>query len=278
MMMSSQEPLPSPKVAILTGAASGIGRHFGGVLAAQGDAYRLALADIDEAGLRQAFSPDERVRLHRLDIRSVADWQALVGDTLRTFGRIDYLFNIAGGGRLGFLLDQPIENVDVVVDVNLKGPLYGMKLVAGVMAAQGSGHIINVASLAGLSATPGNALYSAAKSGLRAASLATAVELRKYGVYVTVIAPDVVDTPLAQRHYDTPEAAALSRSGSRVLTVQDMEAAFFRAMADRPLEITLPRLRGWLAKINSLYPPLMLKLYEPLKRRGMKHLELTRKA
>ncbi len=276
--MQPSETVTTPKVAILTGAASGIGKHFAGVLAAQGDAYRLALADIDEAGLRQAFAPSDRVRLHRLDVRSVADWQALVDDTLLAFGRIDTLFNIAGGGRLGFLLDQPIENVDVVVDVNLKGPLYGMKLVAAVMARQGSGHIINVGSLAGLSATPGNALYSAAKSGLRAASLAAAVELRRHGVYVTVIAPDVVDTPLAQRHYANPEAAALSRSGLRVLTVQDVEAAFFKAMADRPLEITLPRLRGWLAKINSLYPPLMLRLYEPLKRRGLRHMELTRKA
>lgn len=260
----------------MTGAASGIGKHFAGVLASQRDAYRLILADIDAAGLRQAFTPSDSVRLRRLDIRSVPDWQALIEDALASFGRIDYLFNIAGGGRLGFLLDQPIENVDFVVDVNLKGPLYGMKLVAGVMARQGGGHIINVGSLAGLAPTPGNSLYSAAKSGLRSASLAAAVELRKQGVYVTVIAPDVVDTPLAQRHYEQPEAAALIRSGARMLTVQDVEAAILKAMRDRPLEITLPRWRGWLAKANGLYPPLMLRLYEPLKRRGMKRLERAR--
>ena len=195
-----------------------------------------------------------------------------MGNTLRAFGRIDYLFNIAGGGRLGFLLDQPNANVDLVIDVNLKGPLYGMKLAAGVMAAQRAGHIVNVGSLAGLSATPGNALYSAAKAGLRAASLAAAVELRPYGVYVTLIAPDVVDTPLARRHYEQPEAAALIRSGGRLLTVQDVEAAFWQALRDRPLEITLPRWRGWLARLNSLYPPLMLRLYEPLKRRGLKRM------
>ncbi|HSN75671.1 MAG TPA: SDR family oxidoreductase [Anaerolineae bacterium] len=267
----------SPHVAIITGAASGIGQHWAGVLAARDD-FLLALADIDEASLRSAFSPSDRLRLLPLDIRSPGDWQALVGDTLGTFGRIDYLFNIAGGGRLGFLLDQPPENVEVVLDVNLKGPIYGMRLVGQVMAAQRSGHIVNVGSLAGLSPTPGNALYSAAKSGLRAASLAAAVELRQYGVYVTVIAPDVVDTPLARRHFDQPEAAALARSGGRVLTVQDMEAAFWHALRDRPLEINLPRWRGWLAKVNSLYPPLMLKLYEPLKQRGLKRLELTYRA
>ena len=259
-------------VAIVTGAASGIGKHWAGVLAARHD-FRLALADIDEAGLRSAFSPSDRLRLHRLDIRSSGDWQALVQDTLQAFGRVDYLFNIAGGGRLGFLLDQPLQNVEVVLDVNLKGPIYGLRLAGQVMAAQRSGHIVNVGSLAGLSPTPGNALYSAAKSGLRAASLAAAVELRPYGVYVTVLAPDVVDTPLARRHFDNPEAAALARSGGRVLTVQDVEAAFWQALRDRPLEINLPRWRGWLAKLNSIYPPLMLRLYEPLKQRGLKRLE-----
>jgi 3-oxoacyl-[acyl-carrier protein] reductase len=260
-----------PLVAVVTGAASGIGRHWAGVLAMRDD-FRFALADIDEAGLAAAFTPSDRLRLHRLDVRSPGDWQALLGDTLAAFGRIDYLFNIAGGGRLGFLVEQTVGNVDFVVDVNLKGPIYGMRLAGQVMAAQRSGHIVNVGSLAGLSPTPGNALYSAAKSGLRAASLAAAVELRSYGVYVTVIAPDVVDTPLARRHFDHPEAAALARSGGRVLTVQDVEATFWRALAERPLELNLPRRRGWLAKVNSLYPPLMLRLYEPLKQRGLKHM------
>ena len=262
----------SPHVAIVTGAASGIGRHWASVLASRAD-FRLALADIDEAGMRATFTPSDRLRLHRLDVRSPDGWQAVMGDTLRAFGRIDYLFNIAGGGRPGFLLEQPAANVDFIVDVNLKGPLYGLRLAGQVMASQRSGHIVNVGSLAGLSATPGNALYSAAKSGLRAASLAAAVELRPYGVYVTIIAPDVVDTPLARRHFDNPEAAALARSGGRVLTVQDVEAAFWQALRDRPLELNLPRWRGWLAKVNSAYPPLMLQLYEPLKRRGLRRME-----
>lgn len=265
----------SERVAIITGAASGIGRHWAGELAARGG-FSLVLADIDGAGLQRAFTSSDHLHLHRMDARCAADWQAVVGAALAAFGRIDYLFNIAGGGRPGFLLEQPVENVDFAVDLNLKGPLYGMRLVGQVMASQRRGHVINVGSLAGLSATPGNALYSAAKSGLRAASLAAAVELRPHGVYVTLVAPDVVDTPLARRHFDHPEAAALARSGARVLTVQEVAAAFERAMAERPLELNLPRWRGWLAKLNSAYPPLMLRLYEPLKRRGLKRMARMR--
>lgn len=261
------------KVAIVTGAASGIGRHWAGVLAARPDEYRLVLADANEAGLRAAFAPREGVVLRALDVRSPAQWQELTDETLSRFGRIDYLFNIAGGGRPGFLLDVPMEAVDTIVDVNLKGQIYGMKTIAPVMVRQGRGHIVNVVSLAGVSPTPGNELYSAAKFGLRAVSLASAIRLRPMGVHVTAVCPDLVDTPALARQLDLePADVALIHSGPRPLTVVDLERAFERALRERPLELTLPAWRGWLAKINNLFPPLMLVLYGPLLRRGLRHL------
>ena len=114
--------------AIITGAASGIGKHWAGALNRTGE-YQLVLADMNEDGLRAAFTPSESLRLHVLDIRSAEQWQRVIDDTLERFGRIDYLFNIAGGGRQAFFLEQPIENIDWTIDVNLKGPLIGMKLV-----------------------------------------------------------------------------------------------------------------------------------------------------
>lgn len=265
------------KTAIITGAASGIGRHWANVLLKRNSEYRLVLADVNVEGLRAAFMPSESVRLHSLDIRSVEQWRNVVDDTLQHFGRIDYLFNIAGGGRQAFFLAQPIENMDWVIDVNLKGPLIGMRVVGEVMVKQGSGHIVNVASLAGLSPTPGNALYSAAKGGLRNASIAAAVEWRKQGVAVTVVSPDLVDTPLMQKHLDSGrEEVALTYTGV-TLTVVDLEKAFWKAMRDKPLEINLPRWRGWLAKLNAMHPLLMFLLYEPMKKRGMKRLEQIRK-
>ena len=143
------------------------------------------------------------MQLHCLDVRCGDQWAQVLEETLRQFGRVDYLFNIAGGGRPAFLLAQPLENIEWVIDVNLKGALIGMRLAGEVMVRQGAGHIINVASLAGLSPTPGNALYSAAKGGLRNASIAAAIEWRKQGVAVTVISPDLVDTPIMQRHMES---------------------------------------------------------------------------
>ncbi|RME87380.1 MAG: SDR family oxidoreductase, partial [Anaerolineae bacterium] len=267
----------TPKTVIITGAASGIGKHWANALLARGDAYHLALADVNIDGLRAAFTESETLRLHALDVRFVEQWRAVVDDTLRRFGRIDYLFNIAGGGRPAFFLDQPLENFDWVLDVNLKGALLGMRLVGEVMRKQGSGHIINVASLAGLSPTPGNALYSAAKGGLRNASLAAAIEWRRFGVSVTVISPDLVDTPIMQRHLESGgEEVALTYTGA-LLTVHDLERAFWRAMRHKPLEINLPRWRGWLTKLNHACPALMRVLYEPMKRRGMRRLARIRR-
>ncbi|RMG89109.1 MAG: SDR family oxidoreductase [Chloroflexi bacterium] len=266
----------SPKVVLITGAASGIGRHWASVLLARGDKYRLVLTDVDEAGLRAAFSAGEGVLLHGMDVRSAEQWQRVLDETLAKYGRLDYLFNIAGGGRPAFFLQQPLENIHWILDVNLKGPLIGMKLAGEIMLQQGQGHIINVASLAGLSPTPGNALYSAAKGGLRNASLAAAIEWRKKGVAVTVISPDLVDTPIMQRHLESggPEVA-LTYTGV-TLTVHDLEHAFWKAMHKRPLEINIPRWRGWLTKLNHAFPALMLVLYEPMKRRGLKRLEKIR--
>jgi 3-oxoacyl-[acyl-carrier protein] reductase len=264
------------KTAIITGAASGIGKHWANVLLTRRGEYHLVLADINEEELCGAFSSNELVRLHALDVRSMEEWQQVVGDTLARFGQIDYLFNIAGGGRPAFFLDQPVENIDWVIDVNLKGPLYAMKLVGEVMLKQGSGHIINVASLAGLFPAPGNSLYSAAKGGLRNVSIAAAIEWRKRGVAVTVISPDLVDTPIMQKHLESGgEEVALTYTGV-TLTVMDLEKAFWRAMQEKPLEINLPRWRGWMTKLGHLNPSLLLLLYGSLKKRGMRRLARIR--
>jgi 3-oxoacyl-[acyl-carrier protein] reductase len=266
----------TPRTVFITGAASGIGKHWAQTLQMQPGAYRLALADIDFDALRAIFTPEEHLRLYSLDVRSAEQWQAAIDDVIAQFGRFDLLFNIAGGGRPAYFLDQPLQNLDWVIDVNLKGPLVGMKLVGEIMRRQGMGQIVNVASLAGLSPTPGNALYSAAKAGLRNASIAAAIEWRKFGVAVTVISPDLVDTPIMQRHLESGgEEVALTYTGA-VLTVYDLEKAFWRAMQKRPLEINIPRWRGWLTKLNHVFPSLMLLLYEPMKKRGLKRLEKIR--
>jgi 3-oxoacyl-[acyl-carrier protein] reductase len=267
------------QVAIITGAASGVGRHFATELRRRRPQMGLVLVDVDGERLAESFQPAEHVVLEAFDIRSVEEWQRVVDETIGRFGAIDYLCNIAGIDRSAMFIDQPLGNIDALVDINLKGSLYGMRIVAGHMAARGSGHIINMASLAGVTPTPGTSIYSATKFGLRAVSIAAAVELRSRGVYVTVICPDLIDTALLDQHLDNQdaEAVALIFSGSRALTADEVSEAIFRAMRDRPLEIDLPFSRGLLSKLSSAVPGVLLMLYEPLKRRGIRQLERARR-
>ncbi len=267
------------RVAVITGAASGIGRHFATELRRRSTKMPLVLIDVNHEALAEAFPAGENTVLAAFDVRSVDEWQRVVDAAIERFGAVDYLCNIAGIDRVAMFIDQPLENIDALVDVNLKGALYGMRIVAEHMAARGSGHIINLASLAGVSPTPGTSIYSATKSGLRAVSIATAVELRPRGVYVTVICPDLVNTALFDQHVQDadPQAAALIFSGPRALTVDEVSEAIFRAMRDRPIEIDLPFSRGLLAKLSNAAPSVLLGLYEPLKRKGMKQFERARR-
>jgi 3-oxoacyl-[acyl-carrier protein] reductase len=267
------------QVAIITGAASGIGRHFATELRRRRPQMRLVLVDVNHEALVEAFPAGENVVLEAFDIRSAEEWQRVVDATIERFGAIDYLCNIAGIDRSAMFIDQTLGNIDALVDINLKGSLYGMRIVAAHMAARGSGHIINMASLAGVTPTPGTSIYSATKFGLRAVSIAAAVELRPRGVYVTVICPDLVNTALFDQHLGVkdPEAVALVFSGPRALTADEVSEAIFRAMRDRPLEIDLPFGRGLLSKLSSAAPSVLLLLYGPLKRKGMKQFERARR-
>jgi 3-oxoacyl-[acyl-carrier protein] reductase len=275
----STVPSPHRKVAVITGAAGGIGRHFATELHRRHPQMPLVLIDVNQETLAEAFTSGENIVLEAFDIRSVEEWQRVIDETLERFGAIDYLCNIAGIDRSAMFVDQPLGNIDELVDINLKGSLYGMRIVAEHMAARGSGHIINMASLAGVTPTPGTSIYSATKFALRAVSIAAAVELRARGVYVTVICPDLVKTALFDQHLGVkdPEAVALIFSGSRALTAEEVSEAIFRAMRDRPLEIDLPFSRGLLSKLSSASPGVLLRLYGPLKRRGKQKFERARR-
>jgi 3-oxoacyl-[acyl-carrier protein] reductase len=262
-------------VALITGAASGIGRHFAGVLHKKN--YRLALADINEKGLSEAFEADsEQLILHRLDVTRAKDWRTFVDQAHQRFGRIDYLFNIAGIIAPGYVHETEVELIDRHLDINSKGVMYGTRLAGERMVEQGRGHIINMASMAGLAPIAGIALYSASKFAVRGFSIASAYELRPRGVYVSVVSPDLVATPMLDLQLNYPEAAMTFSGNGRPLTVEDVGRALLSVMETKAIEVTLPRTRGWLGKLGNLFPSLGLRVTEYLRRKGLKRLEKLR--
>jgi 3-oxoacyl-[acyl-carrier protein] reductase len=255
---------------LVTGCASGIGRHLVGAAARRG--HSVLATDRAVEALEQAARvedwPPHRIHTRALDVTDPAAWEGAVAEALERFGALDVLLNVAGVLQPGWIHEVEASQVDLHVDVNIKGTIHGTRVAAAAMVSRGRGHIVNIASLAGVAPIPGLSLYSASKFAVRGFSLAAAEELSEHGVHVSVLCPDAVQTPMLdkQRGY---EEAALTFSGSRALTVQELEHAVFEdILKGRPRELLIPFGRGLMAKVASAFPGLASALRPMLVRRG----------
>ena len=155
--------------------------------------------------------------------------------------------------------------------------MLGTQTAARQMVRQGSGHIVNISSMAGIAPIPGIASYTASKFAVRGFSLAVAHELRPHGVSVSCVCPDAVETPMLELQM-SHAAAALTFTAKRFLTVEDVgRAVFDHVLPRRPLEVTLPRRRGWLAKLTSLWPSTTGWLLPSLTKDSLKRQEAYRR-
>jgi len=244
------------KVFFLTGCASGIGKRLSNSLIQKG--AKVIASDLQKTSLMEIAEEhswiENQVLLQKLDVRKPSDWKKALEASLEKFGQVDVLANIAGYLKPGFSHSEEYEEISKHIDINLKGTMIGTSQFSFQMIKQGFGHIINFGSLASLAPVPGLSLYSASKFGVRGFSLAVAEELREHGINVSLVLPDAVKTPMLDRQKDYDEAW-LTFSGSKYLTLDDIEQAFFEdILVNKPLEITLPKSRGTLAKVSGLTP------------------------
>jgi NAD(P)-dependent dehydrogenase (short-subunit alcohol dehydrogenase family) len=190
------------KVAIVTGAASGIGRAIASALAARGAS--VVFADVDEVGAQRASEqlhagPPGRASSAALDVRDADAVTELVQRTAKEHGHLDLMFNNAGIGIGGEVSEMTLAHFERAIDVNLRGVVHGVLAAYPVMAHQGRGHIVNTASLAGLVPAPGIAPYAMTKHAVVGLSMSLRAEAQKRGVRVSVVCPGVIDTPILDR-------------------------------------------------------------------------------
>lgn len=179
------------KVAVITGASSGIGRAAAVALAREGVGVVLGARRVNR--LHEAVAAIQRAggkaRALQTDVTRPTDVKHLVDEAVVGFGRLDILINNAGLGYFGRLESMPTEEIRHLFEVNVMGTIYGIQAAVPIMRSQRSGHIINISSVVGKRATPGSAIYSATKFAQVALTESLRLELADAGIDVSVICP-----------------------------------------------------------------------------------------
>jgi NAD(P)-dependent dehydrogenase (short-subunit alcohol dehydrogenase family) len=216
------------KVAVVTGAAGGIGLAIVERLARDG--WAAVITDVDAArGAEQAerlVSAGCAVLSRRLDVTDAAEVDEVVEAIAADLGRLDLFVNNAGTHAHALIEDLDLRDWRRVMDVNLDGVFLGVRAAGRVMLRQGSGSIVNIASVAWDRGSPGRAAYVASKAGLVGLTRVAAVEWAAYGVRVNAVAPGYIDTPMLRRAYEAgaiEEADVLARiPAGRVADVREI--------------------------------------------------------
>ncbi len=225
------------KIALVTGAGSGIGQAIAETYAREG--ARVGLADIDFDGAKKAARAiGNNAVAMRCDVTQKSAWAAAIEDTLSAFGALDILVNNAGTTHVNKpMLDITEDEYDRTFAVNVKGVFFGCQAVVPVFRKQGGGVIINIGSTAGLRPRPGTSAYSATKGAVHTLTKGLAGELAGDRIRVCAIAPVATETPLLPSFLGPQpgmrEKFIATVPLGRLAVVQDIaNAALFLASAD----------------------------------------------
>jgi NADP-dependent 3-hydroxy acid dehydrogenase YdfG len=225
--------MPLDKTVLITGASSGIGAAIARELGGAGARLALGARRTDRLeALAAEIGGDVLAR--RLDVTDRADVAAFADASRERFGRIDVIVNNAGVMPLSPMASLKVEEWERMVDVNIKGVLYGVAAVLSEMTARGSGHIVNIASIGALRVVPTAAVYCATKYAVRALSEGLRQENQR--IRVTCIHPGVVESELADTITD-PAAAAAMKTFRAIALKPDAIARAVRYALEQPDDV-----------------------------------------
>jgi short-subunit dehydrogenase len=234
---------------VVTGGGRGIGRATAELFAARG--ATVCIGDLDRA-VADETAAEIGARAYTVDVTSAESWRRFVDAVLAVCDRIDVLVNNAGVMPLGGFLEESDATSRMTMNVNVWGPLHGMRMVLPGMVERGRGHIVNVASMAGKLPVPGMAVYNASKFGAVGLSAAVRAEFAPAGVSVSTILPSAVRTGLS--------SGVPLGGGMPTVDPEDVAEAIVRTLDHRRAETAVPRyLAGW-DLIDAVVPERLLDL------------------
>jgi NADP-dependent 3-hydroxy acid dehydrogenase YdfG len=242
----AREPIPlSGKVVAITGGARGIGRATAGALVSKG--AKVAIGDLDVAlAERTAAELGGGAVAFELDVTDRESFAGFLAGVEQRLGPLDVLVNNAGIMPLGSFVEEDDDTARRMVDINLHGVIYGMKLALPGMLERDSGHIVNVASQAGKAGYPGGATYCATKHAVVGLSEAVRAETHDTAIEISCVMPVVVNTELA--------AGVVKARGMKNVEPEDVAAEIVDALERPRFDVHVPRSSGVIGKVVGVLP------------------------
>ncbi|QHW33375.1 SDR family oxidoreductase [Paenibacillus rhizovicinus] len=241
------------KIVLITGAASGIGAETAKMLAAQG-AVPILTGRSREKLERISQSIPQKHGCYELDVTDFGSVQEAVRRVAEDYGRIDVLLNNAGFGLFELFEDAPVERFQAMMDTNYMGIVRCAKAVLPVMRAQGGGHIVNVASMAGKLSTSKSSGYAATKHAVLGFTNAIRSELAPFNIAVSAVNPGPIDTPFLQTA--DPDGSYASRVRGYMLKPEQVASAIVKVIEKRTPEVDLPLSASVGIRLYGLFPRL----------------------
>jgi NAD(P)-dependent dehydrogenase (short-subunit alcohol dehydrogenase family) len=232
------------KIVAITGGGRGIGRATAAALIAQG--ARVAIGDIDAPlAERTAAELGSGTLGLPLDVTDRASFETFLTEVETRLGPLDVLINNAGIMPVGPFVTETDATADRMIDINLKGVIYGSKLALQRFLPRGRGHLVNIASVAGKGGFPGGATYCATKHAVVGLSEAVRAEVRSTDIDVSIVMPVVVNTELG---------SGLQKSGVKVVEPEDVANAIVDALLTGRVNVFVPRMMEGLYRMMNLVP------------------------
>ncbi|MBW4474284.1 MAG: SDR family NAD(P)-dependent oxidoreductase [Stenomitos rutilans HA7619-LM2] len=252
--MNSDKNRVVPRVWLITGCSTGFGRALAEAVLQQGDSLIATARKPEQLGALIDQYP-ETAKAVRLDVTLSQDIQTAVDTAIATFGRIDVLVNNAGHGLIAALEEVSDGEMHQFFETNFFGALRLMRAVLPVMRQQGSGHIVNLSSTAGLVGFGGSSLYCGAKFALEGASEALDKEVKPFGIKVTLIEPGAFRTDFNGRSLATAKQSIDAYAGVSSASLQ-----WFKEMNGQQPGDPAKAAQAIIQAVDSPHPPMRLAL------------------